>query len=87
VSDTSGEKSFEEFYTDEETVDMNRLKSLGIVTEKALVDIEKVNVLFEELEEAFEQESVAKENIVEIIGRYLPNFEHIEKGKSLDSKM
>lgn len=87
VSDTSGEKSYEEFYTDEETVDMNRLKSLGVVTEKELVSKDKVNVLFEELEGAFERASVTKEEVVSIIRRYLPNFEHIEKGKSLDSKM
>lgn len=86
-SNTSGEKSFEEFYTDEETVDMDRLKSLGIVTGKELVDLEKVNVLFEELDGAFKCENVSKEEIVTIISRYLPNFEHIEKGKSLDSKM
>lgn len=87
VSDTSGEKSFEEFYTDTETVDMNRFKSLGIVTDKEIVDFEKVNVLFDELDDAFLSETVTKEEIVKIIGRYLPNFEHIEKGKSLDSKM
>lgn len=86
-SDTSGEKEYEEFYTDEEIVDMNRLKSLGIVIDKAVVDSEKVAVLFNELEEAFERVSVTKEEIVEIIGRYLPNFAHVEKGKSLDSKM
>lgn len=86
-SDTSGEKSFEEFYTDEEIVDMDRLKSLGIVTGKELVDVDKVNVLFDELEGAFLKDTVTKEEVVEIIGRYLPNFEHIEKGKSLDSKM
>lgn len=87
VSNTSGEKSFEEFYTDEETVDMNRLKSLGIVTEKSLVELEKVNILFNELDEAFKSDDVSKERVVEIIASYLPNFEHIEKGKSLDSKM
>lgn len=86
-SDTSGEKSFEEFYTDEETVDMDRLKSLGIVIGKDLINIEKVNILFEALANAFEKDNVSKEVILEIIASYLPNFEHIEKGKSLDSKM
>lgn len=86
-SNTSGEKSFEEFFTDEETVDMDRLKSLGIVTGKELIDIDKVNVLFNELDEAFKSENVSKEKVVTIIANYLPNFEHIEKGKSLDSKM
>ena len=86
-SNTSGEKSFEEFFTDEETVDMDRLKSLGIVTGKELIDFDKVNVLFEELDAAFKKEDVQKDDIVKIIASYLPNFEHIEKGKSLDSKM
>ena len=86
-SNTSGEKSFEEFYTNEETVDMNRLQSLGIVIGKELVDIDKVNILFGELEQVFSKDTVTKAEIVKIIGSYLPNFEHIEKGKSLDSKM
>ena len=86
-SNTSGEKSFEEFFTDEETVDMDRLKSLGIVTGKELIDLDKVNVLFEELDAAFKSEDVCKEKVVKIIANYLPNFEHIETGKSLDSKM
>lgn len=87
VSDTSGEKSFEEFYTCEESVDMNRLKSLGVVTGKEFVDIDKVNVLFGELENTFSKDIVTKEEVIRIISSYLPNFEHVEKGKSLDSKM
>ena len=86
-SNTSGEKSFEEFFTDEENIDMDRMKSLGVVTGKELVDLNKVNVLFDELEFALKQEDVSKEQIVAIMANYLPNFEHIEKGKSLDSKM
>lgn len=87
VSDTSGEKAYEEFYTDSEKVDMNRLEALGIVTEKEIVDSKKIEILFEELESAFLKESVTKEEVVEIIAGYLPDFEHMEKGKSLDSKM
>lgn len=86
-SDTSGEKSYEEFYTENELVDINRLKSLGIVIGKERVNMEKVNELFGSLENAFEKMDVTKEEIVAIISAYLPNFEHIEKGKSLDSKM
>lgn len=86
-SDTSGEKSYEEFYTDEECVDMDRLKSLGVVIDKEIVNTDKIDVLFKKLECAFEKTEVSKEEIVKIISDYLPNFEHIEKGKSLDSKM
>ena len=85
-SDTSGEKPYEEFYTDTEIVDLNRLKALGIVTGKVIPDKERVKVLFDELNNAFESET-SKEEIVAIMKDYLPNFEHIETGKSLDSKM
>ena len=86
-SNTSGEKGFEEFYTDEESVDMSRLGALGIITDIEKPDSDKINILFEKLEKAFENLEVTKEDIVKIIKEYLPNFEHIEMGKSLDSKM
>lgn len=85
-SNTSGEKAYEEFFTETEVVDKNRLKALGVVTGKTIPDKEKINVLFEKLNKAFEDET-SKEEIVAIIKEYLPNFEHIETGKSLDSKM
>lgn len=87
VSNTSGEKSFEEFYTDTETVDMTRLLALGVVTGKEIPDEAKINKLFAQLNAAFDKEETTKEEIVSILKDYLPNFEHIETGKSLDSKM
>ncbi|CAJ0596406.1 unnamed protein product, partial [Cylicocyclus nassatus] len=50
ASNTSGEKGFEEFFTDTENVDMNRLHALGIVTDKAVPNKEKIEVLFADLE-------------------------------------
>ena len=85
-SNTSGEKAYEEFYTDEETADLNRFKALGIVTGKEIPDRNKVDDLYVKLNAAFDSET-SKEEIVEIMKEYLPNFEHIETGKSLDSKM
>ena len=85
-SNTSGEKAYEEFYTEQESVDLHRLKALGIVTDKEIPDKEKINVLFTKLNKAFENET-SKEQIVAIMKEYLPNFEHIETGKSLDRKM
>ncbi len=87
ASNTSGEKSFEEFYTDTESVDMDRLSALGVITDKPIPSRDRVQDLFNKLTAAFEKESTTKEEVVEIIKDYLPNFEHIEKGKSLDSKM
>lgn len=86
-SNTSGEKAYEEFYTDTESVDLNRLKALGVVTNKEIPDREKVDALFEKLNKVFEAEETTKEEVVAVMKEYLPNFEHIETGKSLDSKM
>lgn len=86
-SNTSGEKAYEEFYTDTESVDLNRLKALGIVTGKEIPDKERVKELFKKLNAAFEKEETTKEEVIAIMKAYLPNFEHIETGKSLDSKM
>lgn len=86
-SNTSGEKAFEEFYTDAEKIDINRMQALGVVTGKEMPDKKKIQLLFEQLENAFKMQKTTKEQIVSFIKEYLPNFEHIETGKSLDSKM
>ena len=86
-SDTSGEKSFEEFYTDSEMVDLSRMRALGIIVGKKIPDKNKINVLFDRLNGAFNRDITTKEEIVSIMSEYLPEFEHVETGKSLDSKM
>lgn len=86
-SDTSGEKAFEEFYVVGESVDMDTYQSLGVITDKPMPSRSDVVDLIDTLDEAFESENCSKEDIVKIISAYLPNFEHIETGKSLDGKM
>lgn len=86
-SDTSGEKSYEEFFTDNEKVDINRFESLGVITDKMIPNKNEIDVLFEKLTNCFEKEELSKNEIVNIIREYLPNFCHIETGKMLDSKM
>lgn len=87
VSDTSGEKDFEEFFTEEETVDSARFQALGVITDKDLIERNKVKQLIDRLEDIFDKDIVSKEVIVEALADYLPNFRHIEMGKGLDSKM
>jgi FlaA1/EpsC-like NDP-sugar epimerase len=86
-SDTTGEKDYEEFYTNTETVDMNRFLSLGVITNSEPRNESDIVLLFEQLNNAFNNVGVSKTDIVEILKEYLPNFVHEEKGKSLDSKM
>ena len=87
VSDTSGEKPFEEFVTDTETADYDRFSSLGVITGKEIPDKARVEKLYYDLNAVFEKPETTKEEVVAIMQEYLPNFEHIETGKSLDSKM
>ena len=87
VSDTSGEKAFEEFVTHTETADYDRFNSLGVITGKEIPDKDRVKTLLAALNTVFEKKEVTKEEVVDIMQAYLPNFEHIETGKSLDSKM
>lgn len=87
ISDTSGEKPYEEFVTETETADHGRFSSLGVITGKEIPDQAGVTKLLADLEAAFSREDTSKEEVVSILSAYLPNFEHIETGKSLDSKM
>ena len=87
VSDTTGEKAFEEFVTDSESSDLTRFLSLGVITGKQIPEKHKIEELFNCLNAAFDRRDANKEEIVRILKGYLPNFNHIETGKFLDSKM
>lgn len=86
-TDTSGEKTYEEFYVNNENVDLERFISLGVIIGKDIPDMNKIKILFNEFIEIFQKEKYTKEEIILIIKDYIPNFKHIETGKSLDIKM
>ncbi len=87
ASNTSGEKPYEEFYTVDESIDLKRFEALGVITNKDITDKNKVMMLYEQLNTAFRREETTKNEIISILKSYLPSFEHIETGKSLDSRM
>jgi len=86
-SDTSGEKSFEEFYTEKEILDNDSFINLGVIKNSVKRDSSEIDEIFNQLKNLFEKEQITKAEIVDILKRYLPNFQHIETGKGLDSKM
>jgi len=84
-TDTSGEKTFEEFYTDAEDYEINKYDSLGFInTLDVVISFEEVETDFDLV---FRDASSQKSDIVEIIKKYVSDFEHIETGKHLDQKM
>lgn len=60
---------------------------VGVITEKSIPHRSAIEGLIVKLDDAFESDKCSKVDIVNIIRQYLPNFEHIETGKSLDGKM
>ncbi|MCX6229766.1 MAG: polysaccharide biosynthesis protein [Bacteroidia bacterium] len=86
-SNTSGEKAFEEFFTDDEVLDNDSFVNLGVVKNSKKRSIQEIDTIFDELMQLFASGHVIKAAIVDILTHYLPNFEHIETGKGLDSKM
>ena len=86
-TDTSGEKLYEEFYTDSEEVSLNRYNSLGIISIKERKLKEKQNELIQSLNNLFSQNNISKNNIIEWLNLCMPDFQHIETGNNLDNKM
>ena len=86
-SNTSGEKTFEEFYTDTDTKDEARFINLGIVNNTQTRPLEEIDDIFTRLRETFKRSDATKADIVDILKDYLPEFNHIETGRSLDTRM
>lgn len=86
-SNTTGEKAYEEFFIEGEDLNMNRFQSLGVIEKTTRRSMDDVMNLFEEFKGIFAEPNFTKAEVVAAIERFLPNFEHDEKGKNLDSKM
>ena len=86
-SDTSGEKTYEEFFTEKEELDNDTFINLGVVKNSKKRSMHEIDAIFDQLHNLFASNEVTKTAIVDILKTYLPNFEHIETGKGLDSKM
>ena len=86
-SDTTGEKDFEEFFTSDETVDLERFDNIGVIRLEVDYDDSQL-VLFErEITAIRAQQTWDKQQIVDLFHRMIPGFAHLETGKYLDSKM
>jgi FlaA1/EpsC-like NDP-sugar epimerase len=86
-SNTSGEKSFEEFYTDEEQLDIESFINLGVIKNSKKRNVKEIDDIFTRLKKLFESDEFSKSSLIEILNEYLPSFQHIEKGKGLDQNM
>lgn len=86
-SDTTGEKDFEEFFTELEDVDMNRFDSIGVIRNTAQFDAEKLDAFEDEIKNIRKRGLWSKDDILDLFLKTLPEFAHLETGKYLDQKM
>ncbi|MGR5163748.1 UDP-N-acetylglucosamine 4,6-dehydratase [Vibrio owensii] len=87
ASDTTGEKDFEEFFTDKEELDMSRFENLGIIKNEPLYEQELLTLFESSISEMKGERAWTKEQIVKLFFTMIPDFGHKETGKYLDSKM
>lgn len=86
-TDTSGEKLYEEFFTDRDEVDLATHESLGVVKNAVKPEKSTIEDTIKTLSEMMASGTANKADIVGLLTQFLPDFEHIETGKSLDQKM
>lgn len=86
-SDTSGEKAFEEFYTEGEVTDMQTFHSLGVIKNAPRRSLDEIHSMIGKLSSVLYSPEVSKAAIVKVMAEFLPTFHHIETGKNLDQKM
>ena len=86
-SDTTGEKDFEEFYTNREKIVLDKYESIGIIKKELEYDFDKLEYFKQEINKMKTKGIWSREEIVNLFNKMIPNFNHKETGKFLDSKM
>lgn len=86
-SDTTGEKDFEEFFTDTETLDMKRFENLGIIKNEPIYDESLLQKFSTEIGSMKKRKAWDKYELIDLFNELIPNFNHKETGKFLDNKM
>jgi FlaA1/EpsC-like NDP-sugar epimerase len=87
ASDTTGEKDFEEFYTGDEDLDMERFETIGVIHNAPGYDPDELDGFLREIDRIRSMPVWSKEPIVNLFNRMIPDFHHKETGKYLDGRM
>ena len=86
-TDTTGEKDFEEFYTEKEDLLMDRFSSIGIIQNEASFIETNLDIFEKDINHLRKKGKWCKEDILKIFNEILPEFDHKETGKYLDQRM
>ena len=86
-SDTTGEKDFEEFFTDKEVLDMTRFTNLGVIKNEPVFEQEKLDLFVARIKLMREKGEWTRGELIDLFNEMIPNFNHKETGKFLDGRM
>lgn len=86
-SDTTGEKEFEEFFTEEEVLDLNRFRQIGVIQQPPWNNRHQLEGFLDFARNAKANPHVTKADYVREIRKVVPTLQHQETGKNLDQKM
>ena len=86
-SDTTGEKDVETFFTDKESLDLDRFNSLGVILNDHKVNSNHLDEFWLSIMALKKDKAWGKSDILELFNKLLPTFDHMETGKYLDNKM
>jgi FlaA1/EpsC-like NDP-sugar epimerase len=86
-SDTTGEKDFEEFYTEQEVLQFDRFKSIGIIKNDPVYDEQKLELFIQTIQNLRGQKKWSRNELITLFDIMLPEFNHLETGKFLDERM
>tara|TARA_A100001011_G_scaffold344017_1_gene378765 strand:- start:4130 stop:5329 length:1200 start_codon:yes stop_codon:yes gene_type:complete len=86
-SDTTGEKDFEEFFTEKEDLETESFHGIGVIKNKVIYDEKKLNNFHSSIENLRKKGVWDKETILNLLFELLPEFAHKETGRYLDQRM
>ena len=87
TSDTTGEKDFEEFYTQDDLLNTSKYLNIGIIKNEPIYDAIKLENFIDELEVINSKKEWRREDFIKLFHEVIPEFNHLETGKFLDEKM
>ena len=87
ASNTTGEKDFEEFFTENETLDLEKFSGIGIIKNQPEYDVGKIKFFNTEIQNMKNKKQWTRDELVDLFFKMIPNFDYIQKSKFLDSKM
>lgn len=86
-SDTTGEKDFEEFFTPDEDLDLDRFLNIGVVKNSLDINESKLKIFLNEINQMLVDKEWNKSDIVNLFNLLIDNFSYTDKNKFLDEKM